>query len=136
MKYRLRRVAFIVGFGGAVLALLVAGIMDFALGREVLMISPHDPTLVELNRRLFVPGEPVATLYGNPLSDEVRVVLPGADRLVRPDEDPALLLMQVDKMKGENPLQTRTVWFITRFAVTGLVLGGLAGFVLPRRRAA
>jgi len=134
MKNRLRGMVFILGFGGAVLVLLVAATMDLALSEQVVMIAPHDPSVVHLNRGLSMPGDPVPQLYGNPMSNEVRVVMPDRDHLVRPEEDDSLLLMKVDKLKGENPLQTRTVWFVSRFAIAGFVMAGLLGFALPRRR--
>jgi hypothetical protein len=126
--------AFVLGFGGAAAVLAAAASVDLVLGEDVLMIAPHDPSVVELNRELYAPGEPVAELYGNPLSETTRVVAPAQERLIRPDEEPALLLLQVDKLGGENPLQTRTVWFFTKFAAPALLLLGLLGFALPRRR--
>jgi hypothetical protein len=135
MKYILRRIAFVGGFGGAILVLLAALVLDLGLGKEVLMIAPHDPTLVKLNRSLYMPGDAVPDLYGNPLSEQTRVVLPASDRLVSPTEDPVLVLLQVDKLAGENPLQAKTVWYLARFLVAGFVLVGLVGFVLPKGRA-
>ena len=125
-----------VGFGGLIVVLIAVITADRALGKEVLMIAPHNPTVVELNRMLYAEGDPVAQLYGNPLSAKTRVVLPSEDRLVRPEEDPALLLFRVDKQLGENPLQTRTLWFFAKFVLPGLALVGLLGFAFPSRRPA
>jgi hypothetical protein len=136
MKAALRRIAFAAGFGGAAIVVVAALSVDLVLGEDVLMIAPHDPSVVELNRELYIPGEPVAQLYGNPLSESTRVVSPQRDRLIRPVEEPALLLLAVDKLGGENPLQTQTVWFFTKFTVPALLLLGLLGFALPRRRKA
>ncbi len=97
------------------------------------MIAPHNSETVEINRSLHLPGDGVAEIYGNPMSKPVRVIFPDADRLIRPEEDPGLLLLEVDKQKGENPLQARTLWFFGKFAVPALVLLGLIGFVLPKR---
>jgi hypothetical protein len=134
MRPALRRIAFVLGFGGAALVVGAAASVDLALGEDVLMIAPHDPSVVELNRELYIPGEPVAQLYGNPLSENTRVVAPPGDRLIRPAEEPALLLLMVDKLGGENPLQTQTVWFFTKFMAPALLLLGLLGFAFPRRR--
>lgn len=134
MKPALRRIAFVLGFGGAAIVLVAAVSMDLILGEDVLMIAPHDPSVVELNRELYVPGEPVAQLYGNPLSESTRVVAPPGDRLIHPAEEPALLLLTVDKLGGENPLQTQTVWFFAKFMAPALLLLGLLGFALPHRR--
>ncbi len=86
-RYRLRRLAFRLGFGGAILVLLGAAGLDLALGEQVLLIAPHDPGTVELNRLLHLPGDPVAEIYGNPLSSPVRVILPLRDRLIQPGPD-------------------------------------------------
>jgi len=131
----LRGIAFTIGFGGLAAVLGGALVADLALGQDVLMIAPHEPAVVELNRTLYTEGESVPELYGNPLSGETRVVLPSKERLLRPEEDPTLLLFQVDKLGGENPLQTKTVWFFVKFAVPGLALLALLGFALPRKRA-
>ena len=132
-RQRMRRGLLVTGFGGAVLLLLLAGVVDLLLGEDVLMIIPHEPSTVELNRALYVPGDPVADLYGNPMSEPVRVLLPASERLLRPEEDSSLLLLQVDKQRGENPLQVRTVWFAARFAVPAAFLLGVIGLLLPRR---
>lgn len=130
---RLRNLAFILGFGGLGFVLLAAVTLVWGLGREVLIIAPHDSTVVELNRRIYVPGEEIALLYGNPLSGTIRVVLPSGDKMIRPQEDTSLLLLQVDKSKGENPLQARTIWLFAKFFAGGFLILGLLGFILPRR---
>jgi hypothetical protein len=136
MKYLIRRIAFAAGFGGVALVLVALFTADRALGRDVLMIAPHRPAVVELNRMLYAEGDPVPQLYGNPLSEKARVILPAEEKLIRPEEDPALLLFRVDKHQGENPLQAQTLWFFAKFALPALALLGLSGFALPRRRAA
>ena len=132
IRYRLRQLAVRLGFGGAIPVLLGAAGLDLALGEQVTLIAPHDPGTVELNRLLNLPGDPVVEIYGNPLSSPVRVMLPSKDRLIRPPEEPALLLLPVDKSRGVNPLQAQTVRFLTRHVVGGLILLGILGFVLPR----
>jgi hypothetical protein len=122
-----------VGFGGGILVLLVGAVLVWGLGKEVTLITPHDPSAVEVNKALFTPGDSVADLYGIPSSEPLRVVLPKPDRLIRPDEDPDLLLLSVDKQKGENPLQAQTIWFFSKFTVPPLLLLGLIGLFLPRR---
>jgi hypothetical protein len=136
MKHALRPIAMTIGCGGLLALLAGALVADLALGRDVLMVAPHEPDVVKLNRMLYVEGEPVPQLYGNPLSGETRVVLPAKERLLRPEEDPALLLLQVDKLSGENPLQTKTIWFFTKFAAPVLALLALLSFALPKKRAA
>jgi hypothetical protein len=122
-----------VGFGGGVLALLAAAVLVWGLGKDVTLITPHDASSVEVNKALFSPGDPVAEIYGNPVSQPVKVILPSSDRLIRPEEDPDLLLMTVDKQKGENPLQAQTVWFFSKFALPPLFVLGIVGLFLPRK---
>jgi hypothetical protein len=129
---RIRPFALAAGFGGAVIALALAMTIDRALGEEVRMISPHDASTVEVNRALYVPGDPVAEIYGNALSNPVRVIAPDPDRIVRPDEEPATVLLTVDKQRGENPLQARTIWLFAKAAALGLGLLGVAALALPR----
>ncbi len=130
---RLRVPALILGLGGAILVLLLVTGIDRALGQDVLLIQAHDEGTVELNRSLFLEGDPVAEIYGNPLSQAVRVISPDKSRLLRPAEDESLLLLQVDKRSGENPLQAQTLWFFAKFAVPVLLLLGLVGLFLPRQ---
>ncbi len=121
------------GFGGAAVLLALALLADVALSADVLIIVPHSPEMVEINRALFLPGDSVAELYGNPLDKPVRILLPSADHLIRPGEDSSLLLLQVDKQAGENPLQLRTIWFFVKPGAAVAFLLGLAGFLAPKR---
>jgi len=129
---RIRPFALIAGFGGALFALGLAMIIDRGFGEDVRLISPHDASTVQVNRALYAPGDPVAEIYGNPLSKPVRVIAPDPDRLVRPDEDASAVLLAVDKQRGENPLQARTVWLFAKAGALGLALLGLAALALPR----
>ena len=61
-----------------------------------------------------------------------RVFAPDPERMIRPEEDPSLVLMSVNKQQGENPLQARTVWFFAKVASLVLGLFGLAALALPR----
>ena len=130
---RIRPFALILGFGGSVLALGLALVVDRVLGEEVRLISPHDVSTVEVNRALHLPGDSVAEIYGNTLSNPVRIIAPDRDRIVRPDEDPAIVLLAVDKQRGENPLQARTVWLFAKAGALSLALLGLAAIAFPRR---
>lgn len=129
---RIRPWALFAGFGGVFIALGMAWTIDRTLGEEVRLLSPHDASTVEVNRALFVPGDPVAEIYGVPLSTPVRVIAPDSERILRPREDPALVLLRVDKQVGENPLQARTVWLFAKAAALGLGLLGIAALGFPR----
>ncbi len=122
------------GFGGAALVLAGAMLTVSLLGQEVVLIAPFDESTVELNRALHSPGDPVAEIYGNPMGQTVRIIAPDKGHLIRPTEEPSLLLLQVDKQKGENPLQAQTIWFFSKFAIPGFVLVGIVGLLLPRRQ--
>ncbi|MBU1700402.1 MAG: hypothetical protein KJ970_08645 [Candidatus Eisenbacteria bacterium] len=131
---RLRPLVLVLGFGGAALVLIAALALDKGLGKDVLIITPHDPSIVGLNQSLYVPGDPVAEIYGNPMSETVRIVHPSKDKLIRPKEDPNLLLLRANKLLGENPLQTKTIWYFARFILPVLLILGIIGFVLPKPR--
>ncbi len=129
---RIRPFALVAGFGGALLVLGLAVTLDRGLGEEVLLISPHESSTVEVNRALHAPGDPVAEIYGNPLSNPVRVIWPDPERMLRPEEDRSLVLLAVNKQRGENPVQARTVWLFAETAALGLALLGLAALAFPR----
>ena len=132
LKYKLRPWALALGFGGLTLALLTASVLDLGFGQDVRITQPHDPTVVELNQAMFNPGDPVADIYGNAMNESVRVIWPNSGRIVRPPEDPSLVLLMVDKLSGENPLQAQTIWFLFKMALIPLVLVGVGGLFLPK----
>ncbi len=129
---RIRPFALVAGFGGALLVLGMAMTLDRGLGEEVRLISPHESSTVEVNRALYAPGDSVAEIYGNPLSRPVRVIAPDPERMMRPEEDRSLVLLAVNKQRGENPLQARTVWLFAKAGALGLALLGLAALAFPR----
>ena len=133
---RLRPFALTAGFGGLVAVLALAAVLDLGFGQDLLMVAPHNPGTVEVNRALYLEGDSVAELYGNPLDKPVRLIGPDPARIIRPQEDTGLLLFTVDKQQGENPLQARTVWLFAKAAMLGFGLLGLAGLMFPRKRSA
>ena len=123
-----------------VAALLVppaAYLADLGWGREVLLIAPHDPSVVTLNRSLWSAGDPVAAVYGSPMSEPTRVLLVGDQEVLRPEEDPTLSLLPVDSA-GKRPIQIRTLWWAVRLAIAGLGAATVAllGISLFARRRA
>ena len=116
------RIAMGSGVALAILSPLAGAAMSAVWGREVILISPHDPGVIELEKISWVQGEPVVDLYGIQNGGVTRVIFSDPDRIIVPEEDPSLILLKVDKQAGENPLQAQTVWFFVKW----LVIGGLA----------
>ena len=121
-----------------VVAVLVAGyVLSSSYSTEVLIITPAAPEAVEMNKMLWEEGEPVAEIYGVPASEPQRIIFADESRIIRPEEDEALVLFRVTKEAGENPLQEKTIWFFSRWAITALGIGGfisLAAYTVLRRR--
>lgn len=119
---------------------LAAYLTALGLGREVLLIAPHDPAVVTLNRSLWSAGEPVAEIYGSPMSEPTKVLLFGDLKVLHPEEEPALSLLPVAS-GGKRPIQVRTLWWGVQLAVAGLgaataVLLGISFFAGRRARLA
>ncbi len=136
---RLLRAAGALSAALAVALPLAALGLDRLAGQRVQLVTAGDPATVRVNRSLYQPGDPVAEIYGTPAGQPLRVLFVG-DRVLAPPEDPALRLLLLDKQRGDNPLQARTLWYLCwRLSlVLGLAgLGSLAlGRLLSRRRGA
>ena len=112
-------------------------VLTQVFSQKVLVITPHPPEVVQMQKLLWQKGEPVAEIYGVPAGAEQQVVLPDVPRIVRPEEDPSLALYPIDKAAGENPLQEKSVWFAARFAslaLAALAAASWAGLWLLRAR--
>ena len=57
---RLRPYALIAGFGGVVLVLALAVVLDFGFGEDLLLVAPHEPGTVEVNRALYMDEDTIA----------------------------------------------------------------------------
>ena len=123
----MRRWAKYAAIGASVSALLALGTAAIAdlLATEVLFISPKAPDVVSVERALWEPGNSVPDIYGTPANQPSRVIGFDESKLVRPKEDRSLLLLKVDKQRGDNPLQVKTVWFVALRVVAGLALVAL-----------
>ena len=138
---RIARWARLGAWAGVVLVLVIplaAVLADLGWGQEVLLIAPHDPSVVALNRSLWVAGDPVAELYGSPMSAPVRVLRFSRLEVIHPEEDSSLALLPVPAA-GRGPVQTRTLWWAVRLLEVGVGVAAfgmtiLAFFVLERRR--
>lgn len=132
------RIAVGLALGLAVLAPVTAWLVDRGFGRDVLPVAPSSPEAVRANKVLHEQGDPVPEIYGVPGQRQLRVLFVPTDRILRPAEDPSLRLLLIDKQRGENPLQVKTVYFLAWRIMAGLVAAALLGFglllLLQRRR--
>ena len=129
------KAALVAGAAG----LLLAGAALFLLPRRTvqLITTPNAPDIVEMNRTMWSKGEPVAPIYGTPIDKPMEILFAEEARIIVPAEDPSLTFYTVDKSKGENPLQARTVRFLGQYVLIGsgvLLLAGVLHFVWKARR--
>jgi hypothetical protein len=131
-----------------ILALVVAGAVYPAIGGiasgavNAYIIPAKDASTVELERTLFDPKgmdktsakyrHAVISLYGTaaPSIEPTPVVFEASSRFVRPPEAPDLVLLPVNKEKGENPMQVKTLWFFAPYLAGGAGVAGLAFLAL------
>jgi hypothetical protein len=122
-----------------VLAWTAAFAADRVLGRDVVLVVPYDDAEAETRRALWrADGSPrtardVAAVHGQVLG-EVRAVAPRADRLVRPEEDPAVALLLVEP-RGGRPLQARTLYYAAKVGAAVLAAAALLALAARRRGA-
>ncbi|NOZ01975.1 MAG: hypothetical protein GXP54_08830 [Deltaproteobacteria bacterium] len=139
MMIWIRRIGFVL-LACAFLAPAGAYLLDAALGREVLIITPKSRESIEMDREMWEKGDPVAEIYGIPSDRTVHVLFIDPAKLITPKEDPSLVLLPVDKQAGENPLQVKTVFFMAWRAAAGFLAGGLfflgLAWFMSRRKSA
>lgn len=124
------RAGGLLGLGLASLILIGAAVLDVTLGRDVLFITPKAPEAILADRDFWEPGDPVAEIYGTPAEQPARVLFIDDGKLIRPEEDRSLVLLPVDKTRGENPFQVKMLWFFAGRLAGGLGLAGLVGIAL------
>jgi hypothetical protein len=132
----------VAALGAALLAIPAGYVLDRAAGVDVVLILPHPPEAVELNRSVRDAGDPVAEIYGTPVGGDAeaaaapgrarttRVLFPRAERTIRPVEEPGTTLLVLDKQAGDNPLQAVTVRYLARTVALGAAAVGAALLVL------
>jgi hypothetical protein len=118
-------VAFFLVLGGAY-------VLSERFSTEVTLITPKAPEAVALEKMLWEPGASVAAIYGVPTGETRSVLLADPERIIRPPEDPSLVLYTVDKEAGDNPLQEKTLWFATRWLAVALGAFGLLALAALR----
>lgn len=138
----LLKIAWMFGFAVVALTYPVAWGMA-GLSTEAILITKFDESKIEINRDWDKPDpkdadfeKKVVALYGIP-HEKLRVLFVPQEKFLHPPEMPSLVLLPVDKQKGENPLQVQTVWFFAKWIVTaaGVVSIALLGvwYVLERQ---
>ena len=136
---RWMRIATVAAAAVALLALPAAWLLS-GQSQRVQYISAFDEATVEVNRFTFEDDEDrsdeaIVAIYGAPSGEPESVLFVDDERLIRPDENPALVLLP--KAADENPLQVQTVWFFARATALGAGLAALGGllllFVLAKR---
>ena len=113
------------------------------------MINPHDEDMVSINRDDFslespdVQSDPakVIALYGNASADRVKVLFVPEEKIIRPEEMPDLVLLPVDRQKGEDPLQYQLVFRLAQVttvcsAICSSLLLGLWFLLRSRKKPA
>ena len=146
------RILMILGglaFLSAALIYPIAGIL--ASGAvEAYLISAKDPSAVKVEQEIFEAPKGVSKdskayrdavmgIYGSVTDDPTKVLFVPAEKFVRPKELPTLTLLPIDKQKGENPLQVKTVYFFASKTAGGAAAFGalfaLAAFFTRKTKA-
>jgi hypothetical protein len=121
----------VIGGGGMVLVALLTGIvLPAAYGKDVILISPHAPDVVELNKLSWKKGDKVVDIYGIQNGEKIRVLFTDPARIIVPEEDPSLTFYKVNKQAGENPLQAQSVAFLSKWLALGAFGVAIAGLIL------
>lgn len=117
---------------GLLIPLIAGGLVSSA--REVYLLTPHDKTTVEVNQFMFdaKPEDPgydrkLMEIYGLPGERKEPVLFVDESKLVYPagkDKRPDLVFLPVDKTKGENPWQAKSIQFGAQMLKSGAVITG------------
>lgn len=127
-----------------IVAIITAG------ATEAYLISAKDQSLVDVERAIFDPPKGVSKdskayrdavmgIYGSVTDEPTKVVFESKERFFNPPELPTLTLLRMDKQKGENPYQVKTIYFFASKTAGGAavfgVLFALAGFFTRKKKA-
>jgi hypothetical protein len=134
----------LIGWVGAVtLAAATYPVAHVIDGRaiEAYLIAAKDPKAVEVEKAIFEPPkgaakeskeyrDAVMRIYGSQTDEPTKVVFVPKEKFIHPEELPSLTLLPVEKEKGENPLQVKTVYFFAQKAVMGFAAAGVVLLLL------
>ncbi len=129
---RVLRIGLIGAIAVAALVWPAAWILD-GRAQSLQLIHPFDEATVGVNRFAY-EDEPtgaeddVLRIYGVPLGKPERVLFVDQADIIRPRENPNLVLLK--KAEDENPLKIQTVYFFARLASIGACLGAGALLLL------
>jgi hypothetical protein len=139
---KLLLIGWIAAFVLAFLTYPVAGLIASS-ATEAYLISAHNPQRISGEKELFNFDPPkgdksspqyrkaVIAIYGTLAGDEMTAfVLVPKEKYVHPTELPSLTLLPVDKDKGENPLQVKTLYFFAPKMMFGFAAGGFVLCIL------
>ena len=125
----------VLGFAGLALGVLAypaAWAVDRAAGTEVLIVMARDAASEETERGLWeLNGSEraeAASIYGTPTKEPVRLVFADPARVLRPKEDPSLVLYLL--RDGD---QAQTLWYFALPATAGGLVAGAALLFLSSR---
>ncbi len=129
---KLLRLGWILAFACAALAYPAAWILD-ATSVEGIEIAPFTDEVVLVNTSLATlppKTDPkyraaVIDLYGVPNQQAMKVVFFPKSRVLRPKEAPELVLLKIDRTKGQDALQMKLVYYLTPFFMGGAAFTGL-----------
>ena len=121
------------------LALLTYPVVGILAGGavEAYIIAAKDPSVISVDEEIFEAPKGVAKdskayrdavmrVYGSQTDEPTKVVFVSKEKFLQPKLLPGLMLLPVDKQKGENPLQLKTVYFFAPKIMLGF---SVAGFI-------
>ncbi|HLY08178.1 MAG TPA: hypothetical protein VKW04_02625 [Planctomycetota bacterium] len=141
----------VLGAVAVVVAVLVYPVSRIIAGGavEAYLIAAKDKSAIEVERQIFEPPKGVSkdskayrdavmSIYGSQTDEPTKVLFVPEEKFLRPPELPSLVLLPIDKEKGENPLQLKTVTFLaSRTAMGATIVGAIllvAGALLRKKK--
>lgn len=96
---------------------------------DAYVVAAKSESMVKFNKDSFEPRDPKETdaafqkrimeVFGNAVDYSTPVLFVPKEKFIRPAEAPNIIILPVDKEKGENPLQVKSLYFFAKYIVTG-----------------
>ena len=103
---------------------------------DAYVVAAKSESMVRFNKNDFQPRgaqetdaefhKRIMEVFGNAVDYTTAVLFVPKEKFVRPAEAPSIIILPVDKEKGENPLQVKTLYFFARH----IVMAAGAAFVV------